>query len=98
MEGDARGTEKTGHLPKLHWLLWGGGLVTKWVLDSSGPWTVARQACPVSGFPKQGYWGWVAISFSEVLPTQAWNPGLLPVQADSLPSSHLRSASQGELG
>ena len=44
----------------------------------------------VHGVSQASILEWVAISFLQVIvPTQGWNPGLLPWQADSLLLSHL---------
>ena len=56
------------------------------------PWTRVKKTPLSMGFPRQGYWNGVAISFSR---GSSWprelNPTLLHWQADSLPPSHLRS-------
>ena len=64
-----------------------GPLITQWyccccvslsvVSDSfSTPWTVALQASLSIGFPRQEYWGWVAISFSR-RSSQPWDRTLV---------------------
>ena len=44
------------------------------------PWTVAHQAPPFMGFPRQEYWsGLPFLLLQGILPTQESNPGLLQV-------------------
>ena len=50
------------------------------------PWTVARQAPPSMGFPRQEYWSGLPFPSPGVFKTQGLNPGLLHWQAESLPS------------
>ena len=52
------------------------------------PWTVARQAPPFMGFPRQEYWRGCHFLLQGIFPTQGSNPHLLRWQASSLPLSH----------
>ena len=58
---------------------------------SATPWTVAYQASPSMGFPRQEYWNGLPFPSPANLP----DPGIEPVspawQANSLPLSHVAS-------
>ena len=60
-------------------------------MSDSCVWTVARQAPPSMGFPRQEYWSGLPFPSPGDLSTQGWNLCLLHWQADSLPLSHIRS-------
>ena len=57
--------------------------------DSATPWTVARQAPPSTGLPRQEYWSGLLFSPPGIFPDQGFNPHLRHWQADSLLWSHL---------
>ena len=40
------------------------------------PWTIAYQAPPSMGFPRQEYWSGLPFPSPEIFPTQGLNPGL----------------------
>ena len=50
------------------------------------PWTVAYQAPPSMGFPKQEYWSGLPFSSPGDLPSQGIEPGSPALQAHALPS------------
>ena len=63
-----------------------------WLFET--PWTVAHQAPPSMGFPRQEYWSGLPFPPPGDLPEPVIKPGLLPLlhcQANSLPLSHLGS-------
>ena len=51
-------------------------------------WTVALQAPPSMGFPRQEYWSRLPFLFQGIFPTQESSMRLLHWQVDSLPLSH----------
>ena len=55
------------------------------------PWTVAHQAPPSVGFPRQESWSGLPCSSPGALPTLGIDPASPALQADSLPLSHLGS-------
>ena len=50
------------------------------------PWTVACQAPPPMGFPRQEYWSELPFPPPEDLPNPGIEPGSPVLQADALPS------------
>ena len=50
------------------------------------PWTVAHQAPPSMGFPRQEYWSGLSSPSPVDLPDPGIKPGSLALQADSLRS------------
>jgi len=66
-----------------------GGLVTKSCLET--PWTVALQAPPSMGFPRQEYWSGLPFPSPEDLPNPGIKPRLPALQADSFLLSHQKS-------
>ena len=64
----------------------GGALLAKSCPTLVTPWTVACQAPPPMGFPRQEYWGGLPYLFPGDLPDpgiELWSPAL---KADSLPT------------
>ena len=57
------------------------------------PWTVAHQALPSMGIPRQEYWSGLPLSSQGSFATQGLNMHLLHWWRDSLPLSHLGSPS-----
>jgi len=51
-------------------------------------WSVACQALPSMGFPRQEYWNGLPFPSSEILPDPGIKLWSLAFQADSLPLSH----------
>ena len=54
--------------------------------DSKTPWTVAYNAPPSMGFPRQGYWSGLPFPSPGDLPDPGIEPGSPALQADALPS------------
>ena len=50
------------------------------------PWAIAYQAPPSMELSRQEYWSWLPFPSPEDLPDQGIKPGVLALQADSLPS------------
>ena len=50
------------------------------------PWTVAYQASPSMGFPRQGYWSGLPFPSPGDLPDPGIEPRSPALQADALPS------------
>ena len=55
------------------------------------PWTVAHQAPPSMGFPRQEYWSGLPFLSPGDLPKLGIKPTSPAWQVDSLPLSHMRS-------
>ena len=64
----------------------GGGLVAKLYLTLETPWTVACQAPPCMGSPKQEYWSGLPFPSPGDLPDPGIEPETPELQSDALPS------------
>ena len=77
-----------GHYPQL------AAVNTRSVMSNSAtPWTVAHEALPSMGIPRQEYWNGLPLPSQGSFPTQGLNLRLLHWRRDSLPLSHLGSPS-----
>ena len=60
-------------------------------------WTIARQAPPSMGFPRQEYWSGLPFPSSGDLPDPGMEPVSPALQADSLPLSYWGSLSSRQI-